>query len=219
MAESLPGSGCGIGAHLEQAWLEIRAQPHSGISRRSDSGGYRKLLPHASTPTAQKAGIEVLHLCAQRHIDSPSASAIRARLAHISKRDRLRGRGYRERARNKFQPVPGAFPGADYPLSVVQIDHTPVDIILVNDEYRKSINRPWLTLAIDVCTRMLVGYYLSFDAPSETSVAMCVAHAILPKEEWLLLHKVDADWPVWGRPHKIHVDNGSDFRSSSFRQS
>jgi putative transposase len=170
-------------------------------------------------PTAQKAVIEVLRLCAQRHIDSPSASAIRARLTRISERDRLRRRGYKERAKNKFQPVPGAFPGADYPLSVVQIDHTPVDIILVDDEYRKPIDRPWLTLAIDVCTRMVVGYYLSFDAPSETSVAMCVAQAILPKEEWLLLHKVEADWPVWGRPHKIHVDNGPDFRSSSFRQS
>jgi putative transposase len=66
---------------------------------------------------------------------------------------------------------------------------------------------------------MITGYYLSFDAPSETSVAMCVAHSMLPKEEWLMLHKVDAKWPVWGVCKKIYVDNGSDFRSDNFQQS
>ena len=170
-------------------------------------------------PSAQKAIIEVLRLCAQRHINPPSASAIRYRLSNISERDRLRGRGHKERAKNKFLPAPGSFPGADFPLAVVQIDHTPLDIILVDDEFRKPISRPWLTLAMDVCSRMVVGYYLSFDAPSETSVALCVAHAMLPKDQWLLLHKVDAEWPVWGRPQKIHVDNGSDFRSNTFGQS
>jgi len=72
---------------------------------------------------------------------------------------------------------------------------------------------------MDVYSRMVTGYYLSFDPPSETSVAMCVSHSILPKEEWLLLHKVDAEWPVWGVPRTIHVDNGADFRSNNFQQS
>ncbi len=169
--------------------------------------------------TAQKTIVEVKRLCQLRGIAAPSPSAIRTRLNNLSERDRLRGRGYREKAKNKFTPVPGNFPNADYPLSVVQIDHTPADIILVDDVYRKPIGRPWITLAIDVYSRMVVGYYLSFDPPSGTSVGMCIAQAILPKEEWLLLHKVDADWPVWGVPKKIHADNGPDFRSDNFRKS
>jgi putative transposase len=173
----------------------------------------------AQRPTAQNAVTEVERLCLQRHISAPSPSAIRARLARVSERDLLRGRGFKEKAKNKFQPVPGSFPNADYPLAVVQIDHTRLDVIVVDDVHRKPIDRPWLTLAVDVCTRVVVGYYLSFDAPSETSVAMCVAQAMLPKDEWLLLHKVDAPWPVWGRPRTIHVDNGSDFRANTFRQS
>ena len=173
----------------------------------------------AQRPTAQKAVIEVRRLCLQRQIDPPSDRAIRSRLTRIPERERLRGRGFREQAKNKFLPVPGRFPNADYPLAVIQIDHTPVDLILVDDEFRKPIGRPWITLAIDVCTRMVVGYFLSFDAPSEASVAMCVAHAMLPKDEWLLLHNVHAEWPVWGRPRTIHVDNGPDFRSNTFRQS
>lgn len=170
-------------------------------------------------PTAQKAVTEVLRRCHLRGIEPPSPSTIRARLNRISEKERLRGRGFKEKAKNKFLPAAGSFPNADFPLAVIQIDHTPADIILVDDVHRKPIGRPWITLAVDVHSRMVTGYYLSFDPPSETSVAMCVAHSILPKEEWLLLHKVDAEWPVWGLPKTIHVDNGADFRSNNFQRS
>lgn len=169
--------------------------------------------------TGNKTIEEVERRCLEKGIKPPSASAIRTRIARLSERERLRSRGYAEKARNKFMPVPGTFPNADYPLSVVQIDHTPVDLLLVDDVHRKEIGRPWLTLAIDVHSRMIVGYYLSFDPPSETSVAMCVAHSVLPKEDWMTLHGVDADWPVWGVPRTIHVDNGAEFRSNNFQKS
>ncbi|SPJ32686.1 Mu transposase C-terminal domain-containing protein [Kushneria phyllosphaerae] len=170
-------------------------------------------------PSAQKAVQEVMRRCHERRIDPPSPGTVRARLRDIPERDRLRGHGFREKAINKFQPAAGKFPNADYPLAVMQIDHTPADIILVDDVHRKPIGRPWITLAMDVCTRMVTGYYLSFDPPSETSVGMCVAHSMLPKDEWLLLHSVEAEWPVWGTPATIHVDNGPDFRSETFRRS
>jgi putative transposase len=170
-------------------------------------------------PRNEKAAREVLRRCRLRGIEPPSTITIRQRISRIPEIEVLRSRGYREKARNKFSPAAGSFPNADYPLAVVQIDHTPADIMLVDDQYRKSIGRPWISIAMDVYSRMIVGYYLSFDAPSETSVAMCVAHAILPKDEWLLHHKVDAKWPAFGFPKTIHVDNGSDFRSENFRKS
>ena len=170
-------------------------------------------------PTAKKAVIEVQRICHEKGIQAPGNSAIIARLNRVPEKKKMLAQGRRKQSENKFSPTPGKFPHADYPLSVVQIDHTPADIILVDDIHRLPIGRPWITMAIDVCTRMVTGYYLSFDPPSETSVAMCVAHSILPKEEWLLLHKVDAQWPVWGYPRVIHVDNGPDFRSNTFRKS
>jgi putative transposase len=46
----------------------------------------------------------------------------------------------------------------------VQIDHTEVDLFLVDETTREAMSvRPWLTLAIDVCTRMVVGFHLSMD--------------------------------------------------------
>ena len=170
-------------------------------------------------PTDQTVVLEVKRRCHERGLKAPSATAVRSRLAKIPERIRMRKRGYREKARNQFQATPGRFPNADYPLAYVQIDHTPVDIILVDDDLRLPAGRPWITVAIDVFSRMVTGYYLSYDPPSTTSVAMCMAHSILPKDDWLTLHGVDADWPVYGIPSTVHVDNGADFRSETFRRS
>ncbi len=169
-------------------------------------------------PTDQTVVMEVKRRCHEQGINPPSPSAVRSRIAKVPERTRMRRRGFREKARNQFQPTPGRFPNADYPLAYVQIDHTPVDVVLVDDEHRLPIGRPWISVAIDVYSRTVTGYYLSFDAPSATSVAMCIAHSILPKDDWLTLHGVEADWPVWGFPVTVHVDNGPDFRSDTFRR-
>ncbi|EOG7777834.1 DDE-type integrase/transposase/recombinase [Pseudomonas aeruginosa] len=152
-------------------------------------------------------------------IPPPSASAIRARVSRIPEKIKLRRRGFADKARNRHTPSVGTFPGADYPLAIVQIDHTPVDLIIVDDRHRKPIGRLWLTLAIDVHSRMITGYYLALEEPSEISVAMCVAHSILPKEAWLNLHGVQGEWPVWGFPRVVHSDNGPDFKAENFRRS
>jgi putative transposase len=170
-------------------------------------------------PSPQKAVTEVFRRCSEKGIEPPSHTTVRARISEIPERDRLRARGHREKAINRFTPAPGSFPNAEYPLSVIQIDHTPADIILVDDIHRLPIGRPWITLAIDVFSRAVTGFYLSFDPPSETSVAMCVASSILPKEEWLITHNIEVQWPVWGVPRTIHVDNGADFRSDNFQKS
>lgn len=155
----------------------------------------------------------------QRGIPMVAESTIRERIRRIPDKQFYRGRGFADKARNIYTPSPGSFPGADYPLSVVQIDHTPIDVMLVDDVHRRSIGRLWLTLAIDVHSRMITGYYLAIDDPSVTSVAMCVAHSIIPKEEWLVAHGIEGEWPVWGFPRVLHSDNGADFRSESLRRS
>ena len=203
---------------MNRGWLTGRAR----LSRQQEGlidEAIQSFYLTVQRSSVQKTVTEVFRLCQLRDIPRPGASAIRARILKVSEREQLRKRGFREMAKNKFTAAPGSFPGADYPLAVIQIDHTPADIILVDDVHRKPIGRPWITLAMDVYSRMVTGYYLSFDPPSETSVAMCVAHSILPKKDWMTLHQVEGDWPVWGFPHTIHVDNGADFRSINFSRS
>jgi putative transposase len=100
----------------------------------------------------------------------------------------------------------------------VQIDHTRVDAIVVDETHRLPIGRPWLTLAVDVATRVVVGLYVSLEAPSSTSVALCLSQAVLPKESWLRSRALTCAWPAWGVPRAVHADNGADFTSSALRR-
>ncbi|WP_158676694.1 Mu transposase C-terminal domain-containing protein [Psychrobacter sp. Marseille-P5312] len=171
-------------------------------------------------PNVQATIREIHRRCYVEDIEKPSKNTIRNRIKEIKEKDLLRGRGQRKRAKQKFTAKAGHFPDAKYPLSVIQIDHTPVDLILVDDKHRRPIGRPFITVAIDVYSRMVTGYYISLDAPSVTSVSMCISRSILPKDELLLEFGLsDVKWNVFGIPKKIHVDNGSDFRAESLQKS
>ena len=169
--------------------------------------------------TQQRAIDQVMRRCKAARIKPPHDNTIRARIAAISPQERIKRRQGSKAARYEFGEVKGPFPGADYPLAVVQIDHTKVDIELVDDEHRLPIGRPWITLAIDVYSRMIVGMYLSLDAPSAFSVGMCLCHAMLRKDGELKRFNIEGDWPVWGKMRTVHADNGKDFRSETILQS
>jgi len=49
------------------------------------------------------------------------------------------------------------------PLEIVQIDHTLVDIMVVDEVQRESMGRPWVTVAFDVATRVALGFVLSLN--------------------------------------------------------
>jgi putative transposase len=110
----------------------------------------------------------------------------------------------------------GSFPDANWPLDVVQIDHTPLDIIIVDNERREPIGKAFLSIAICVFSRMVVGFSLSLDSPSIYSVGRLIAHCILPKREFLDQVGVDAEWDVYGMMGAILLDNASEFRAESF---
>lgn len=155
---------------------------------------------------------EVLQRCKRAKITAPAPSTIRRRLRELSPATTLRRRGFKDKARDVYEPIRGSFPGADFPLSVVQIDHTPLDVIVLDEVHRKPIGRPWLTLAIDVYSRMIVGLYVTLDKPSATSVAMCISHAMTPKGDYLAALGVEGNWPVWGQIGTLHADNAREFK-------
>jgi putative transposase len=115
----------------------------------------------------------------------------------------------------RFGVVPGELV-ADRPLDLVQIDHTEVDVIVVDPEHRQSVRRPWLTLAIDVHSRMVVGYHLSLNEPSAVSVGLCLLNAVFDKTTLLTDRDIDIAWPCAGLPRALLVDNGPDFHSKAF---
>lgn len=155
---------------------------------------------------------DIQKCCYQAKLVPPHANTIRNRVRNIDGQISVLKRRGRKAADAQYSPIRGEFPGADWPLAVIQIDHTKLDIILVDDLYRRPIGRPWITLAIDVYSRMVFGFYVSFDPPSALSTGLCLANAILPKDSWLAKHKVSGEWPCWGLPNKLHMDNAKEFR-------
>jgi len=160
---------------------------------------------------------EVRRRCIGEGLPVPSRKAITARLRARPAREVVAKREGRKAARDRYVPVVGSLE-AHWPLSLIQIDHTLVDVIVVDSETRVPIQRPWLTLAIDVCTRCVAGFHLSLEPPSATSVALCLSHVALVKEGWLAERGIDAVWPVRGIPERLHLDNAKEFRSEALKR-
>lgn len=168
--------------------------------------------------TPQDVIEEIQRRCRLAKIVAPHGNTIRNRIKNLQHNTVLRRRGKKDIARNLYDAIQGEFPGATHPYAVVQIDHTPANIILVDEIHRKPLGKPWLTLAIDVFSRMIAGIYITFENPSATSVGICLANAICPKREYLAELGVTGEWPVWGRMDVIHSDNGKEFRGQVLRR-
>lgn len=169
-------------------------------------------------PTISALHEEVAATCREKQFKPPSRQTIALRVKSQDLWQMLRRREGAKAAKEACSPVPG-HAEVTIPLARVEIDHTLVDVILREDtSMRAVIGRPWLTLAIDCATRMIVGFYLSFARPSAASVAMCLAHAGLPKEVWLTEHGVVGQWPAEGIPREIWVDNAKEFDSLALRR-
>ena len=167
--------------------------------------------------TLQRKSIPKLHrviqkYCLEAGLPVPHCNTVRNRVNALSDQVKTRRRYGNKAAVDSYHMDQGSFPGADYPYAVIQIDHTLLDIILVDDEHRLPLTRPWITVAIDIFSRMVVGFYLSFDTPGAIGTGMCLAHSIMTKDKWLAGHNVSTTWPCWGLPKTVHADNAKEFR-------
>ncbi|WP_280489659.1 transposase family protein [Nocardia carnea] len=100
----------------------------------------------------------------------------------------------------------------------MQIDHTPADVIVVDERHRLPIGRPYVTAAIDEATKCVPGFVVTLEAPSAASVGLCLAHMAIDKRAWLERIGVEAVWPMSGKPHQLYVDNAAEFKSEALRR-
>ncbi len=168
-------------------------------------------------PSVNRLHQEVRRLCRARGVKAPSWHTLRARIDAIDPAELTRARDGAKAARDRFRPVPGEY-FAEHAYEIVQIDHTLVDVIVVDRAFRQPLQRPWLTLAIDVASRMVAGFYLTLEPPSIASVALAIQNLVLPKQTCLARLAVEGDWPACGLPDAIHVDNGKEFCSRALQR-
>ena len=170
-------------------------------------------------PSKAHAAREIRRLCFNVGIAPlPAASTIYRLLEKISDAEKVTRREGAKAAREQFAVHKGSIPGADWPLAMVQMDHTQLPVMIVDDEHRLPIARPWITLAIDVNTRVVLGMFIALEEPSALSAGMCVSHAILPKETWLERKGLrDVEWNFYGVMDTLHMDNAREFKGNMLR--
>ncbi|EOA3724446.1 Mu transposase C-terminal domain-containing protein, partial [Pseudomonas aeruginosa] len=147
----------------------------------------------------------------------PARNTVALRIAGLDPLKTTRLREGQDASRT-LQGVGGVPPPISTPLEQVQIDHTVIDLIVVDERDRQPIGRPYLTLAIDVFTRCVVGMVVTLEAPSAVSVGLCLAHAGCDKRPWLEGLDVEMDWPMSGKPRLLYLDNAAEFKSEALRR-
>ncbi|QIL71025.1 DDE-type integrase/transposase/recombinase [Diaphorobacter sp. HDW4B] len=101
-------------------------------------------------------------------------------------------------------------------LQLVEIDHTPLDILLVDAEGR-VIGRPILTLVLDRFSRCVLGFHLSLDGHGTHSVFAALRHALLPKSYLRegRYAELQLEWNCGGWFERVVMDNGREFHAQA----
>lgn len=197
------------------------ARSDAGILRLSDEVEFvidKNIQEHylcRERKPVSKVHIYVRQECRRLGLEEPHVNTTYQRIRLIDEKERQRRRFGPRIAKQNLDPLRGAYPEPGFPNAVVQIDHTPVDVILVDEVHRLPIGRPYLTMSIEVETRMIGGFCLTLDPPSTTSAALCIAHSVAKKDYWLAKRDISAEWPIYGLMQKIHVDNAAEFVGKS----
>ena len=138
---------------------------------------------------------------------APSYDYLKKRVRELDAYDVYRARYGKRAADIKFR-ASGAGVITEKPLARACMDHTKLDLFVIDDETYLPLGRPWLTLILDEHCRYVLGYYLGFEEPSSVSMTRALRAAIAPKDQ-------DADtkcrWDAWGIMDVLVVDQAREF--------
>jgi putative transposase len=148
------------------------------------------------------------------HLPIPSERAIHYVVDRLRPYDKdllLYGKDYADK---KYQ---SNGPSAEYtrPLERVEFDDTPTDLLMVDETTGLPLGRATETLGVDCYSGMPYASHTGFDGPGYLAVARALLHGIQPKTYLKQLYPmVEGDWPVYGVPQEIGVDNGAGYISA-----
>lgn len=227
-------------------WLQLRGSTHdrrprfmADRSRRGPRGMnidpavqqvlYDKLEDYAAdgVRTNQKAiytsaRAAVFAMNRQRKDDglpllTPASASTVHRFLRRHEDQRVSERRYGKRVGSKpFVPIMGSM-DAKHILDIAIIDHTPLDCYVVDDEHFVNVGRPYLTVALDACSRSVLSAVLSFEPPSVYTAMACLRQVVRPKLDLKTkFPEINGDWVAFGVPDTIVIDNAWEFTQSSF---
>ena len=159
----------------ESLWkAALRAHVNGGINYRDVHSEHDAEIQAINAgdspdyPKPEKPHVELSYDTARRAcIALESAAATEAREGKAMKDANWRGSGRPLRASRALE------------LSI--IDHTPLDVFVVDPDREMVLGRPWLTLHIDVHSRAVLGWVITFRDPSMWTMGEVIKRSNLPK--------------------------------------
>ncbi|BET11188.1 transposase [Pandoraea sputorum] len=140
-----------------------------------------------------------------------------ARIYARSKKELMISREGYEAARRHFHMIRGHLP-SEHALDVVEIDHTPMNLFVIDDLAFLPLGRPWLTAIKDRYSGVLLGFYVSFQATGLESIFGAIKHSLSSHHQaYELWPDLQNPWPAFGRGHYYASDRGADFLSPRYR--
>lgn len=168
------------------------------------------------TALLRRVQVENRRRLEEDHLRAPCLRTIQRLLNDAPKYDLAVLREGKPAADRKFRMVVRSVKTGQI-LERVEVDHTPLDLFLVDEKTMLPLGRPIVTILIDHNSRMVLGYYIGFGQPSTAAVMSALRHAILPKkpaEPVIPGLKVVHTWNCYGRPLALILDNGLEFHGN-----
>lgn len=177
---------------------------------------------HETEPT-QKAAytrmeveIDKFNELHNKNLSPPTLQAFHKRLKKVPDYDKMVIKQGQTKANNYYRKI-GKQLSTTRVLERVEADHTRLDLFVIDEARKIPLGRPYLTVLHDNHTKSITGFYLGFEPPSFLAIAMALENSILPKDYVKELYpRVQNNWPCYGIPEKLIVDNGAEFNSQDF---
>lgn len=197
--------------------LEVTRMCHGAIESR-----YMRRFGNSIQETLEYAQYTVIQENKLRvegdKLPMPTRRMLRRMIGRIPEFDKhVARRGYVS-ALNHFRHVKDHIKAAR-PLERAEIDHTRLDLIVLDDDTGGELGRPNITACIDVHTRMVLGINISFEDPSYYTVQRCLRDCILPKADLNeRLPGLVNEWPSYGLIDNLVCDNALEFQGTSLEK-
>jgi putative transposase len=148
----------------------------------------------------------------------PTRRLVERMIQRIPAYDKTVAREGREAARKQYRSVKG-HRITERPLQRAEMDHTQLDLFVIDERTLTPLGRPYLTVCIDDYTRCILGVAIGFTPPSYLSVAQCLKDCFLPKAGLRERYsEIQGAWLSYGVMDELVIDNGLEFHSVSLEK-
>ncbi|MDT7541676.1 MAG: putative transposase, partial [Acidobacteriota bacterium] len=164
---------------------------------------YDKVVVRVADENEMRAGDDQL--------PQPHKSSIYDIVNKLDDYDVLEARYGKELAEEKYKAF-GRGPRPTMPLERVEADHTKLDLFVIDPIMMLPIGRPILTWLVCVYTKMILGFYISFNPYGSLAIMECLKHAIRPKTYVRSKYpNIRKTWGTYGVMKKLVLDNAPEF--------